>query len=164
MSPLLLPRKSIRNKPHHIINHKSVFEKSQGSLQKAGQLPFLCLQHSPLLQPNTGGEETTALEGMSTVGTERWTGDKHIRKEDQGEARAGVLHKTTAENLLITISHLQRLNVQVKILFLIEKALPSTHEEAAAVPQWARTRGYKQLYSQHTFPPCVTQPGVHTPP
>lgn len=50
------------------------------------------------------------------------------------EAKAGDLHKTTTENLLITIRHLQRLNVQVKILFLILKALPSIYEEAAAVP------------------------------
>lgn len=58
-----------------------------------------------------------------------------LGKRTRGDARAGVLHKTTTENLLITISYLQRLNVQVKILFLIEKALLSTHEEAAAVPQ-----------------------------
>lgn len=36
-----------------------------------------------------------------------------------GGTRAGVLHKTTTENLLVTIKHLKRLNVQVTTLLLI---------------------------------------------
>lgn len=61
--------------PHHV-----VFEKSQDSLQETGQLPFLCLWHSLVLEPNPVKEETAAWEDIFILGTERQTGDKDIRK------------------------------------------------------------------------------------
>lgn len=46
---------------------------------------------------------------INMLGMEGWMEGKHFR-EVRG---SGVLHKTTTENLLIIVRHLQRLTVQV---------------------------------------------------
>lgn len=60
----------------------AVLEESQVSLQETEQLPFLCLWHSLVLEPNPVKEEPAAWEDVFILETERWTGDKDVRKED----------------------------------------------------------------------------------